>query len=312
MLKILAVVLSLSVACTQGHGNGHGHDHHGDHRHTHNDNHDHSTDSFKITTIKVEPYYNGNQGYIVDLIKELQHVMGNFTYQLNEVADGMYGSKIGRRWRGMIGEVISADADFAAAPLYITSRRARVVDFTVPFMKFGLAVLVKKPQNGQLQITSLSALVRQTTVAYGTLRGGSLPRYLARSRNSDVRKMYRWMRLNSNRAYVDNVEEGVRRVMEGNYAFVLEEPFVEYLAHKTPCLMADFSFPADSGIEIKFGLAFKKGNSHFAHFNDALKMLKSSGELGHLHHKWFHSGCDSHSHSHHPGNAHDHDDHHQH
>ena len=38
------------------------------------------------------------------------------------------------------------EADIAIAPLTITSKRERVIDFTKPFMSLGISIMIKKPQ----------------------------------------------------------------------------------------------------------------------------------------------------------------------
>lgn len=45
----------------------------------------------------------------------------------------------------IVGELIRREADIAIAPLTITSERERVIDFSMPFMNFGISVMVKKP-----------------------------------------------------------------------------------------------------------------------------------------------------------------------
>lgn len=44
---------------------------------------------------------------------------------------------------------IFQEADIAAAPLFITPRRSRVVDFTRPYMTVQAAMVIKRPPAGQ-------------------------------------------------------------------------------------------------------------------------------------------------------------------
>src|SRR2546422_786523 len=65
------------------------------------------------TRVKVGPY----TGFAVELIDELSKILG-FSYKLKLVSDGRYGSKNATgHWDGMIGEVISGEADMALADL---------------------------------------------------------------------------------------------------------------------------------------------------------------------------------------------------
>ena len=46
----------------------------------------------------------------------------------------------------MVGELLRHEADFAVAPLTISSIRERVVEFSMPFMNIGISIMIKKPQ----------------------------------------------------------------------------------------------------------------------------------------------------------------------
>jgi len=89
------------------------------------------------------------EGYCVDLLKSLAK-MAKFKYTIRLVSDGKYGqySESKQHWSGMIGELESQKADLAVADLVITSERARVVDFTMPFMNTGITLLYKREPYG--------------------------------------------------------------------------------------------------------------------------------------------------------------------
>lgn len=120
-------------------------------------------DTLVVTTKRTQPYFmlkstpnkqEGNdqyEGYAVDLIHELSRIVG-FRYRFREVEDGKYGVKERHPngteyWNGMIGEIISGQADLAIVDLTITSSREEAVDFTLPFMNTGISILFKKPTN---------------------------------------------------------------------------------------------------------------------------------------------------------------------
>ncbi|EDW96161.1 uncharacterized protein Dyak_GE25051 [Drosophila yakuba] len=89
---------------------------------------------------------NQYQGYGVDLIKELADKLGfNFTFR-----DGGndYGSfnKSTNSTSGMLKEIVEGRADLAITDLTITSEREEVIDFSIPFMNLGIAILYVKPQ----------------------------------------------------------------------------------------------------------------------------------------------------------------------
>merc|ERR1719233_1683931 len=85
------------------------------------------------------------EGYSVDLLKKLSKV-ANFNYTIKLVSDGKYGmyDEKEHQWSGMVGELLSRQADLIIADLVITSERVKVIDFTTPFMNTGITLLYKK------------------------------------------------------------------------------------------------------------------------------------------------------------------------
>ncbi|KAM7533984.1 hypothetical protein Aperf_G00000111088 [Anoplocephala perfoliata] len=86
------------------------------------------------------------EGFCVDLMEKLAQMI-KFKYKMRAVKDGNFGTLVNGSWDGMVGELLrraSTEADIVVAPLTITSDRERVVDFTTPFMEFGLSVMYQK------------------------------------------------------------------------------------------------------------------------------------------------------------------------
>ncbi|XP_053396125.1 glutamate receptor ionotropic, kainate 2-like isoform X3 [Mercenaria mercenaria] len=100
----------------------------------------------------TEPNEHGrmHEGFIIDLLDELSRILG-FNYTIYEESKREYGSKVEAtgKWNGMIGDLIERDrvnkADIAAAGLTITYARAKVVDFTMPFLNLGITIIYRKP-----------------------------------------------------------------------------------------------------------------------------------------------------------------------
>ncbi|XP_017845731.1 glutamate receptor ionotropic, kainate 2 isoform X1 [Drosophila busckii] len=89
------------------------------------------------------------EGYGIDLIKELAEKLGfNFTF-INGGND--YGSfnKSTNITTGMLKEIVEGRADLAIADLTITSEREEVIDFSLPFMNLGIAILYITPQKAE-------------------------------------------------------------------------------------------------------------------------------------------------------------------
>ena len=50
------------------------------------------------------------------------------------------------RWDGMVGELVRHEADFAVAPLTISTQRERAIEFSMPFMNMGISIMINKPK----------------------------------------------------------------------------------------------------------------------------------------------------------------------
>ncbi|CAN8006282.1 unnamed protein product [Ixodes hexagonus] len=116
---------------------------------------------YRVTTILEDPYLivksskndtdlsnQTYEGFCKDLIDAISRLTG-IRYQLQLVRDNHYGSVSIDGWNGMIGEVVSGEADIALGGLTITSARKNVVDFSQPFLTTGIAALIKKPSKLQ-------------------------------------------------------------------------------------------------------------------------------------------------------------------
>ncbi|XP_055348068.1 glutamate receptor-like isoform X2 [Paramacrobiotus metropolitanus] len=93
-------------------------------------------------------------GYIADFVRELGAVT-NLSLKLHTgKTKSYYGSKINGSWTGAIGEILRKEADLAIGDLSVTSDRAAVVDFTIPFLHDDYLVLMKKEQQEPQDIFS--------------------------------------------------------------------------------------------------------------------------------------------------------------
>ena len=75
-------------------------------------------------------------------------------------------------------------------------------------------------------ISSLDDLTGQSKIKYGVLKDGSLYTFFKRS---DVR-LYKTMfgQMSTSNTFVTSTKVGVRRVRKGNYAYLTEEPYLDY------------------------------------------------------------------------------------
>nr|XP_012232574.1 PREDICTED: glutamate receptor ionotropic, kainate 2-like [Linepithema humile]XP_012232575.1 PREDICTED: glutamate receptor ionotropic, kainate 2-like [Linepithema humile] len=82
------------------------------------------------------------EGFAIDIIQQISEILG-FNYTLQVESD--YGSLKNGKWSGMLGKIMSDEADLAITDLTITSVRASAVDFTMPIMNLGISLLYRKP-----------------------------------------------------------------------------------------------------------------------------------------------------------------------
>ncbi|XP_060649069.1 glutamate receptor ionotropic, kainate 2 [Drosophila nasuta] len=89
------------------------------------------------------------EGYGIDLIKELADKLGfNFTFH-NGGNDYGFFNKTTNQTTGMLKEIVEGRADLAITDLTITSEREEAIDFSIPFMNLGIAILYVKPQKAE-------------------------------------------------------------------------------------------------------------------------------------------------------------------
>ena len=124
-------------------------------------------------------------------------------------------------------------ASIAAAPTYVTSQRAQVVDFTDPFMPVHATLLLRRvftnpppPSDPSLSpygagahssdkapsIRSVKDLIGQSTIRYGTLNKGVLIRAFRRTNESLYRTIWKRMTSFEPSVFTLTNEEGIERL----------------------------------------------------------------------------------------------------
>ncbi|PIO22377.1 hypothetical protein AB205_0193930, partial [Aquarana catesbeiana] len=83
-------------------------------------------------------------------------------------------------------------------------------------------------QRMEVPIESADDLADQTNIEYGTIHGGSTMTFFQNSRYQTYQRMWNYMNSKQPSVFVKSTEEGIARVLNSRYAFLLESTMNEY------------------------------------------------------------------------------------
>ncbi|XP_076271918.1 glutamate receptor ionotropic, kainate 2-like isoform X2 [Rhynchophorus ferrugineus] len=257
---------------------------------------------------------NRYEGFCIDLLKELASMIG-FEYRIELVPDGKYGAidlDTGE-WNGIVRQLMDKKADLAVGSMTINYARESVIDFTKPFMNLGISILFKATSTRivggiwwfftLIIISSYTAnlaafltvermitpienaedLAGQTEIPYGTLESGSTMTFFRDSMIETYKKMWRFMENRKPSVFVPTYEEGIRRVLEGNYAFLMESTMLDYVVQRD-CNLTQIGGLLDSK---GYGIATPMGSPWRDKISLAILELQEKGEIQMLYDKWW-------------------------
>uniref|UniRef100_A0A1A9UIH8 Glutamate receptor ionotropic, kainate 2 n=1 Tax=Glossina austeni TaxID=7395 RepID=A0A1A9UIH8_GLOAU len=132
-------------------------------------------------------------------------------------------------------------------------------------------------------IESASDLAEQTDISYGTLEGGSTMTFFRDSKIGIYQKMWRYMENRKSSVFVKTYEEGIKRVMEGDYAFLMESTMLDYAVQRD-CNLTQIGGLLDSK---GYGIATPKGSPWRDPMSLAILELQEKGIIQMLYDKWW-------------------------
>jgi len=187
------------------------------------------------------------------------------------------------------------EADVAAAPLTVTSTRARVVDFTTPFWVDRIVVIMSKRHATQFDIHSVADLARQSPIRYCALTSGATKHFLQASTNIPFAGMWEEM-AGDPTSWVHTVEEGLQRVVECSdehpWAFVTQ---ISVLSSVNAHLRCDMEV-IDLDVQRFLSMALPFGSAYRDRLSLGILVMLESGELQKLRYKWWYDqslDCDT-------------------
>ncbi|XP_022217531.1 glutamate receptor ionotropic, kainate 2 isoform X2 [Drosophila obscura] len=132
-------------------------------------------------------------------------------------------------------------------------------------------------------IENADDLATQTEISYGTLESGSTMTFFRDSMIETYKKMWRSMDNKKPSAFTTTYEDGIRRVNQGNYAFLMESTMLDYIVQRD-CNLTQIGGLLDTK---GYGIATPKGSPWRDKISLAILELQEKGDIQMLYDKWW-------------------------
>ncbi|KAG5884126.1 hypothetical protein JTB14_009181 [Gonioctena quinquepunctata] len=132
-------------------------------------------------------------------------------------------------------------------------------------------------------IENAEDLAGQTEIPYGTLESGSTMTFFRDSMIETYKKMWRFMENRKPSVFMPTYEEGISRVLEGNYAFLMESTMLDFIVQRD-CNLTQIGGLLDSK---GYGIATPKGSPWRDKISLVILELQEKGEIQMLYDKWW-------------------------
>ncbi|XP_023158824.1 glutamate receptor ionotropic, kainate 2 isoform X1 [Ceratitis capitata] len=138
-------------------------------------------------------------------------------------------------------------------------------------------------------IENAEDLASQTEISYGTLESGSTMTFFRDSIIETYRKMWRNMENKKATAFTTTYEEGIKRVNQGNYAFLMESTMLDYIVQRD-CNLTQIGGLLDTK---GYGIATPKGSPWRDKMSLSILELQEKGDIQILYDKWWKNASDT-------------------
>lgn len=134
-------------------------------------------------------------------------------------------------------------------------------------------------------IENVDDLASQSKISYGTLESGSTMTFFRDSKMETYQKMWTYMKNHRDNLFVKSYDEGVARVLQGNYAFLMESTMIDYLVQRD-CNLTQVGGLLDSK---GYGIATPMGSPWRDQISLAILNLQEKGLIQVFYNKWWRS-----------------------
>ncbi|XP_020899708.1 glutamate receptor ionotropic, kainate 2 isoform X2 [Exaiptasia diaphana] len=131
-------------------------------------------------------------------------------------------------------------------------------------------------------INSLDDLANQDKIKYGVLKGGAIDTFFEDSQLPLYRKMYSQMRQKN--SYAPSTSTGVEWARKGGYAYLTEQPYLDYYNMRKPCNTTLLN----NLISYKsYGFGLQRNSPYVNELSVAILKLRENGFIDSIKYKWW-------------------------
>ncbi|KAG9355790.1 hypothetical protein JZ751_000632, partial [Albula glossodonta] len=141
-------------------------------------------------------------------------------------------------------------------------------------------------QRMEVPIESPDDLADQTNIQYGTIQGGSTMTFFMNSRYQTYQRMWNYMQSKQPSVFVKSTEEGIARVLNSKYAFLLESTMNEY-HRRLNCNLTQIGGLLDTK---GYGIGMPLGSPFRDEITLAILQLQENNRLEILKRRWWEGG----------------------